>query len=405
VTPTVVARAEGAYLYDVHGRPYLDTVAALGAVVLGHAEPTVTAAVGQQLRQGVAFSLPHTLEIEVAEQLVDLLPGVEQVRFAKNGADVTQAAVRLARHVTGRWQVLCCGYHGGHDFYIATTANRGGVLLANRVYTHQLTWGDYAQWKGFFDVFGRDLAAVIYEIPPWRWGDEVEVAFARWLERQAHAHGALVILDDIVTGFREHPSGAATRFALAPDLICVGKGLANGWPLAALGGPRALMQAFAEGQVFLSTTNGGEASALAAAQATLRLLTEGEAWARLQAAGRGIGAGLSALVRDLDAPAELLGTPARMTLRFRDRPGVATAAQLKTLWLQETITHGVLFGGPLFPMACYELAEVDQLVEAAAAGLTAVREAVAAGAVASRLTGPTILDVFGARYAPERGTA
>jgi glutamate-1-semialdehyde 2,1-aminomutase len=331
--------------------------------------------------------------------LCALVPSIERVRFAKNGADVTQAAVRLARYLTGRQHVFVCGYHGMHDFYIGTTSNDGGILASTKVFSHQLPYGDEARWETLFEVYHARVAGVILEVPPFPWGSEAEGAFLRWLERVTKAHGALFILDEVVTGFRTCVGGAQAWYGLHPDLTCLGKGLANGYPLAALGGPAWAMDPLTDGRVFLSTTNGGECVSLAAAKATLEVLRDTHALVDLHRAGQALGDGLQRLAQQDQLPLTVLGHPSRLVLRWEPVPGVATAAELKTVWIAEHARRGILYGGPTFPMACWGDAEVTQLVAVAAEVSTVMREALHRQTVAALLPGAPLRDVFGARYA------
>lgn len=408
ITPIFLERGMGGHVWDVDNREYIDTVAGLGPILLGYHHPDVDMAVRQQLRDGPIFSLPHPLEVEVAEHLCEVIPSAEMVRFAKNGMDVTNAAVRLARFMTGRKHVLCSGYHGGADFYMASTDKAGGILPEIGRYTHQFTFGHSGAFQRLVQQHTQDLgdseiAAIMLEIPPRPWGEPLDIAraFLEEVQNTCRLIGAVFILDEVVTGFREALGGAQSIYALAPDLTCLSKGMANGFPISALVGKRELMRGFDGGQVFFSTTFGGDAIGLAAAHATLQVLRRTDALETLHARGQMIGANLAEAIKYHDVPCDLLGNSARMTLKFRDLADVSGAA-MKTLFLQETIKKSVIFGGPLFPMSMHTEDDAHYIIEAADHGFRIIRQALMSGDFMRHLECPVIEDVFAARYPGNR---
>lgn len=399
--PKVLTGGKGPYVWDADGHMYVDTVAGLGPVLLGHRDRSVDAAVHHQVSSGVSFSLMHPLEVDVAELLVDSIGRPDwQVRFCKNGYDATQAAVRLARHVTGKRHVICSGYHGQGDWYMASTDKAGGILDEVKPYTHQIGLHEIETLKDLVFAHQHDLAAIILEVPPFPWGEDTEKGrgLLQIFERMAHQETrVLFIVDEVVTGWRHGLRGACATYSLSPDLVCFGKGLANGYPLAALVGKRDFMRHFADGDVFFSTTAGGEAVSLAAAKATLTVLRETDALANLKAQGHSLGLGLANSIVRHDLPIALRGNHARMVLNFTDVPGVATAAQLRTLFQQMAVEHGVLFGpliGPIFPMACYADETVQEILHAAENACHELREALDAGQVADRIFGSPTVETF-----------
>jgi glutamate-1-semialdehyde aminotransferase len=204
LSPYAVDAGEGPYFFDVDGNRLLDYPMALGAVILGYNYPDVNKAVTRQLRKGVSFSLPHPLEIMLAEKLTSTIPSAEMVRFGKNGSDVTSGAIRLARAVTGRERVACCGYHGWQDWYIGSTQMPRGVPEAVRALTHTFTYNDEASLAALLDAYPDQFAAVIMEPA----GQVPEPGFLERVKELAHKHGAVLIFDEIVSGFRLHLGGA-----------------------------------------------------------------------------------------------------------------------------------------------------------------------------------------------------
>ncbi len=398
--PQFLVRGAGCRVTDPAGREYLDTIAALGPILLGYQHPVVDAAVAHQVTQGAAFSLAHPLEVEVAERLTKCLVSADLARFCLNGSDATNAAVRLARAVTGHRHILWSGYGGFADNYIGSTPKHAGILPAVRGSTHQFAWGDAAGLAALLDVYGADLAALLTEVPPRPWG-EPEALTEQWLQELhdlAAAHDALFVLDEVVTGFRYGLGGAQGRFGVCPDLTCVGKALANGYPLAALCGRADLMALFEDGNVFMSATHAAHPVSLAAAKATLETLRTTDALERLAARGTRLGNGLAALFADLELPVTLLGNEARLVCKWHDTEH-ATAADLMTLWLSENLKHGILHGsGAIFPMSCWTEDDVTALLHAAQDACQVIAAALKTRQVKAALAGPTIQTVFAARW-------
>ena len=250
--PVFIARGQGSHVWDVDGNEYIDYPMALGPVILGHNYPAVTKAVSKQLQEGTIFSLPHPLEIEVAEILVEIIPSAEMVRFGKNGSDATSGAVRLARAYTGRDLIACCGYHGWHDWYIGATSRNRGVPEAVRRLTIPFEYNNIEDLRRIFEDHPGNVAAVIMEPVGIT---EPKNEFLPQVRELTQREGALLIFDEVVTGFRIALGGAQEYFGVAPDLTCLGKAMANGYPLSAVVGRREIMELFDE--IFFSFTFGG----------------------------------------------------------------------------------------------------------------------------------------------------
>ena len=215
VSPYFADHARGATLTDVDGNEYLDFVNALASVSIGYADDEIDAAVREQMRRGVTFSLSHELEALVAERLVRLIPCAEKVRFGKNGSDATAAAVRLARAYTGRDHVAICGYHGWQDWYIGTTTRDKGVPEAVKRLSHRFAYNDADSLARLIDAHAGELAAVILE----PLGQQMPApGFLEAVAELARGAGALLIFDETVTGFRVHLGGAQALTGVVPDL-------------------------------------------------------------------------------------------------------------------------------------------------------------------------------------------
>jgi len=371
VSPYFIVRGKGSRVWDVDGNEYVDFVNALAAVTLGYCDPHVDAAVRDQLESGVVFSLPHPLEVQVAEEISKLVPCADMVRFGKNGSDATSGAIRLARAYTRRDHVAVCGYHGWQDWYIGATSRNAGVPAATRELTHTFRYNDVRSLDDLLRKFPQQFAAVILEPmnvePPLN-------DFLQEVKALAHQHGAVLVFDETITGFRYHIGGAQAFFGVTPDLATFGKGLANGFPLSAIAGRREIMQLMEE--IFFSFTFGGETLSLAAALATLQKLQREPVIERLAVTGGKIEAIVRGAVASYGLGEHLgfSGHPAWSFLTFRDA-GTLTSWDLKTLYLQEMFAQGVLILGThnvSFAHDAADLARLDAAYKATCAKLADV---------------------------------
>jgi glutamate-1-semialdehyde aminotransferase len=375
-SPKFLRRGRGAHVWDVDGNRYIDYPMALGPILLGYDHPAVSAAVVAQVHEGTTFTLMHPLEVEVAELLVELVPCAERVRFAKNGADATGGAIRAARALTGREHVIAGGYHGYHDWYIAATERHAGVPAANRALIHTVPFNDLPALERLLAEW--ETAAVILEVP----GHEPAAGYLQAALELAHRHGALLVLDEIVTGFRYALGGAQERYGFVPDMACLGKGMANGYPLAAVVGLAEPMRAFEE--VFFSMTYSGETVSLAAARATLEVLRSEPVIEHIWARGAELRAGILRLAGEVSFGVELAGNPPRSALSF----GAGEhGALLRGLFLQECHRRGVLFGGPIFPTYSHSPQDIAQTLDVVAAAFARMEQAHLEGTVEACLEG------------------
>lgn len=338
-SPLFLEKGEGAYVYDVDGNKYIDYPLALGPNILGYGNTAVDNAVIHQIRQGVSFSLPHRLEVEVAEMLIDAIPCAEMVRFGKNGSDVTSAAIRLARAVTGRDEIACCGYHGWQDWYIATTTRDLGIPKEVKKLSHTFEYNDLASLETLLQSREGKFAAVILE--PMGVIDPAP-GFLEGVRALAHTHGAILIFDEIVTGFRLATGGAQELFNVTPDLACFGKAMANGFPLSALVGKREIMERVDD--IFFSFTAGGEAVSLAACKATLQEISRLDLYPKLWKLGDKLRDGFNAASekQGLSTIARCIGPGPHTVVPFKNKEG-EDSLFLRSLFQQEAVARGVLF--------------------------------------------------------------
>lgn len=390
VAPGFLTRGQGARVWDADGNEYIDYSLALGPIILGYNHPAVNTAVEGQLKNGTAFSLPHPLEVELAEQLAEIIPCAERVRFGKNGSDVTAGAVRLARAVTGRDMIACCGYHGWQDWYIGTTPRNLGVPESVRALTRPFEYNNLESlWKIFRENPGR-VAGVILEpmgvIEP-------RERFLEEVRDLAHREGALLIFDEMLTGFRLALGGAQEYFGVTPDLACFGKAMANGLPLSALVGRREVMDRLEE--LFFSFTFGGETLSLAAGLATVNVLRAQPVIRHLWAQGKQLQDGFNVLAKHfkIERHARCAGLPPRTVVSFQDEEG-RESLDLKSLFQQECCKRGVLFTGSHNMSLGHGEAEIDHTLHVYRDALGILAEALREGSVERRLEGPAVQPVF-----------
>ncbi len=390
VAPVFLERGRGCHVWDVDGHQYIDYAMALGPVILGHNYPPVTQAVVRQMDNGTIFSLPHPLETEVAEALTMLIPCAEMVRFGKNGSDVTAGAVRVARAYTDREIIACCGYHGWQDWYIGTTSRNKGVPKAVQELTRPFAFNDIDSLRQIFAQHPGQVAAVIMEPMGVALPQE---GFLEQVRDLTHSEGALLVFDEIVTGFRISLDGAQGYFDVTPDLACFGKGMANGYPLAAVVGRREIMELFNE--IFFSFTFGGETLALAAARATITEMYEKKVIVHLWDHGQRLQDGYNTLAREYGIArlTECIGLPPRTVVSFRDSNGTESLL-CKSLFQQECVQRGVLFSGGHNISFSHNAEDIDYTLRVYRTAMEILADAIKHGDVAARLKGNPVEPVF-----------
>lgn len=390
IAPVFLQRGEGSHVWDVDGNEYIDYPMALGPIILGHNHPAVTEAVMRQIKEGTTFSLPHPLESALAEILVDIIPCAEMVRFGKNGSDVTSGAVRVARAHTGRDIIACCGYHGWQDWFIGTTTRSRGVPKGVRELTIPFEYNNIASLESIFAEHLGQVAAVIAEpvgvVKPLD-------GFLEKVQELTRREGALLIFDELITGFRLALGGAQEYFGVTPDLACFGKAMANGYPIAAIVGRREIMELFDE--VFFSFTFGGETLSLAASVATIKEMQENDVIGHLWEQGQKLKDGYNVLTREfrVEEYTQCIGLPPRSVITFKDETGTASLA-LKSLFQQECLRRGVLFSGGQNICYSHSNADIERTLRVYRTAMEILAEAIQSGDVLQKLDGEPVQPVF-----------
>ncbi len=386
VAPKYLVRGKGSHVWDADGNEYIDFNMGVGPVSLGYAFREVDEAVLMQLKNGITFSLMHPLEVEVAELIHEVIPNAESVRYSKTGADVTSAAVRLARAYTGKNKVLCCGYHGWHDWYIAATARNEGIPAAVKELTYTFSYNDI---HSVIESIDDDTAAIILE--PVTFEEPVN-DFLHELRNICTRYGIVLIFDEMWTGFRMSLGGAQEYFNIEADLACFSKAVANGMPVSILTGKKKIMDIL-EKDVFFYTTFGGEALSLAAAKATIEFMKNNIVQEYLAYQGQKIKAGYNEIAGKLGMDyTRCTGYGFRSMVTFDAKAG--DPLEMKSLVQQELIRRGILWQG--FHNMCYSHSDEDirALLLAYKESLSILKKAVEENDIKKYLLGKPVQPVF-----------
>ncbi len=311
VAPPFIARAQGCTIWDEDGRAYIDYVCSWGPMILGHAHPRVLEALEEAARHGTSYGAPTALEVSMAETIVDMVPSIEMVRMVNSGTEAGMSAVRLARGYTGRNKLIKFnGCYHGHADSLLVSAGSGvatfgipgspGVPEGTARDTISLPFNNLGLVEEAFAKLGPEIAAVIVEPIPGNMGVVLpEPGFLQGLRRVTQAHGALLIFDEVISGFRVSPGGAQALYDITPDLTCLGKIIGGGLPVGAYGGRRDIMRAMApEGDVYQAGTLSGNPLAMAAGLATLSELRDGTVYERLERLSARLFEGLEQAARE-----------------------------------------------------------------------------------------------------------
>jgi glutamate-1-semialdehyde aminotransferase len=388
VTPIYLKRGKGSHSWDVDGNEYIDFSMGVGSLFLGYGYPRVLDAVRAQLEDGTNLSLVHPLEVEAAERLVKHIPSAEKVRFLKTGSDATTAATRLARAFTGRDRVIKGEYHGWMDWCMANTKRNAGIPKVLRDHVLYMEYNRLDQAKEYFARYKGEIACVITEAVEL---EEPRGSFLSDLKALCHENGALLIFDEVVTGFRFGLSGAQGFFGVTPDMAVFGKAMANGMPLSAVVGRAEIFDTVHE-KVFISTTFGGETLSLAAACACMDEIAEKDAVAYVWRIGQRLKDGTNELLKRHGLPVQCIGYAPRINLSFMekfDQPSL----ELKTLFLQEVTKRGILMGWTMFPSFTHTDEDINQTLEAFEDAAAICEQALREENVAALLEGPLAVAV------------
>ncbi|MEU8534871.1 glutamate-1-semialdehyde 2,1-aminomutase [Streptomyces sp. BPPL-273] len=395
----VISHGRGAHVWDVDGNRYVEYGSGLRSVSLGHAHPRVVEAVRRELDRGSNFVRPSVVEVEAAERFLATVPTAEMVKFAKNGSDVTTAAVRLARAVTGRVRVAICGDHPFYsvdDWFIGTTPMPAGVPAATTDLTVAFPYGDLAATEDLLTRYRGEVACLILE-PATQ--EEPPPGYLTGLRELADRHGCLLVFDEMITGFRWSEAGAQGLYGVVPDLSTFGKALGNGCAVSALAGRREVMERgglrhSGERVFLLSTTHGAETHSLAAAMAVQTTYAEEGVTARLHALGERLAAGVreAAAVMGVGEHVVVRGRASNLVFATLDEHG-RPSQEYRTLFLRRLLAGGVLAPSFVVSSALTD-ADIDHTVDVVAQACAVYRKALDAGDPAPWAAGRPVRPVF-----------
>jgi glutamate-1-semialdehyde aminotransferase len=391
--PLFLTHGQGSRVWDADGNEYIDLIAGLLPVLLGYRDPDVDAAIKAQLDRGIAFSLATELEIELAERLVDMIPCAEMVRFGKNGSDATTGCVRVARAATGRERLIICGYHGWHDWYVGTTVRNKGVPAIEASLSDRVPYNDLDAVHALFKKYPGQVAALILE--PMN-VSEPKPGYLQELKELVHKNGAVLIFDEIITGFRYAAGGAQEHFGVTPDLAAFGKAMGNGMPIAAVVGRADLMSQMEE--IFFSSTFGGETLSIAAAIAVADKIKREPVIETLWKTGgllmEKIRQGVAR--NGLEKVVSLHGLAPWSLLAFADS-GATPKEAIKTLFMKEMLAQGILIAGSNNVTYAHNDADIARISAAYDNTFARIADELKAGTLVDNLGCPPVHPIFSVR--------
>jgi glutamate-1-semialdehyde 2,1-aminomutase len=383
-SPAFLVRGQGCHVWDVDGNEFIEYGMGLRAVTLGHAYPSVVEAVTRQLQYGANFTRPSVIELECAEKLLSLIPNADMVKFSKNGSDATTAAVRVSRAYTKRDMVAICAEHpffSIDDWFIGTTEMNSGIPEAIRKLTVKFHYNDIDSLIELFQAYENQIACVILEPATWM---EPENGFLENVQTVCRKNNAVLIFDEMITGFRWDNGGAQKVYGINPDLSTFGKGMANGFSLSALTGKKELMdlggiQHESERVFLLSTTHGAETHTLAAAIETINVYKNENVIKTLYRQGKRLTDGINHCTSELGLNEyfQVAGRPSNLIFITRDQ-SKNPSQSFRTLFLQEMIQRGFIVPSLVVSFS-HSDEDIDRTIDAASESLRVYRKALEDG--------------------------
>lgn len=391
VSPVYIERGKGSHVWDPDGNEYIDYDMGLGPILLGYCYEAIDRKIIEQMKKGMGFSLVSPPEVEYAELCVKHIPCAEKVRFLKTGSSATEGAIRIARAYTGKKHIIRGEYHGWHEWTTAgESVRQGGILPETRQYIHRAEYNDLPKFERLFEELKGEIAAVIIEPVIL---EEPQNRFLENLQELCRRYGALLIFDEVVTGFRFGIGGAQQYLKITPDLATFGKAAANGMPLSIIAGRRDIMDAV-DKHIFISTTFGGETLSLAAGIAVMEELQTKDVTNHIWGYGHKLQRATNALANDLGINIELQGYPCRMVFDYRDNKGTRDWVY-NSIFMQECVKRGVLLGWAIFPCYTHNDADFDFTMNVFEDAMKVYKKAVSSSNPSAYMEGKPLKIVLG----------
>jgi glutamate-1-semialdehyde 2,1-aminomutase len=360
IFPSYIHTAEGSHFTDIDGNEYLDYLCGLGPITLGYNYKPVNDAIIDQLKQGILFSLPHPVEVECSEKISQVIPNADMVKFEKSGSNAVTAAVRASRYITKKNKIAYCGSGGvWHDWQAAMVSRDGGVPEFNKELIFVFDYNDVEGLEQIFEDNKGEIAAIVLEPTVY---DKPTDNFLQKVRKIANTNDAILILDEIVTGFRFDLGGCQKYFDLKGDFVCFGKGMGNGLPITAVTGKTEFMKVFDE--LWVSSTNNSETLSLAGTIAVINEMQEKNTISSCWNQGKKLMQNWNKIVSSHDIKAKLEGYPVRMKMKCLDSSGKESMI-LKTIIMQEMVKRGIFMSqGVSFISYSHSSADIEYTINA-----------------------------------------
>ena len=372
VYPTYLSHGKGSRVFDVDNNQYIDYVSALGPIILGYQYKRVDDAIKNQLKKGISFSIPHYLEVELSEKVKSIIPGTDMVRFTKTGSDAGTAAIRAARAYTGYDNIAYCGGGGvWHDWFTIITSRNQGIPKVLKKMIRKFTYNDIDSLKILFEDWKGEIATVYMEPMMTEYPKN---NFLQQVKKITHHYGAVLIFDEVITGFRFANGGAQELLKVEADISAWGKAMANGMPLGAITGKREYMEKFNE--IFYSTSYGGEALSLAAGIAVIRELKEKPVIKHCWSLGKSLISNFNRMAEEIGVDIKIEGIPVRSKIVCSDEKGEPSLL-LKSLFYQESVKRGILFGpGYVFLSYSHSKRDIEKTLKVCETSMKILKNAI-----------------------------
>ena len=360
VYPVFAQSAKGSHFTDVDGNNFLDYLLGLGPITLGYNYDVVNNAIIEQIKDGILFSLPHKVELELSELMCDTIPNSDMVKFEKSGSNAVTGAVRAARAITKRNKIAYCGSGGvWHDWYAASISRNDGVPSFNMDLIKIFDYNDLDGLEQIFEDNKNEIAAIVLEPTVY---EKPENDFLQKVRKLANENDTILIFDEVVTGFRFDLGGGQNYFNVKADLVCFGKGMGNGLPIAAITGSNEYMKIF--DQLWVSTTNGSENLSLAGTIAVINEMKNKNTLSKCWEVGTKLFEGWNKITESYNIDVKMIGYPIRMTMKCLDTKGNESIS-LKALILQEMVQKGIFMSqGPTFLSYSHSVNDIDYTLSA-----------------------------------------